>query len=355
MSVLSRDPWASVVGQEEAVAALKATVSRPLHAYLLVGPPGSGKRALATAFAAALLAEVAEDPDRAARLALEGKHSDLRLFERIGAFISAPQAEAIRAEAMRSPIEGPRKVLVLDDFHLVQPVVEGILLKVIEEPPPSTIFIVLSEAIPPLLVPIASRCIRVALGSLEAATIVSMLRAEGASEPDAVEAARAAGGDIDRARLLVRDPRSTLRRHAWYHLPSELDGTGATVTRLVTELRAMIDDAQSALDALQAEELEQLETRVATYGERGSGRRELLERHKREVRRLRTDELRFGLATLEARYRDALGSGVANGAAARPVLGAIEAVESANQALIRNPSESLLLQALLLALPSLTA
>lgn len=353
MSVLTSDPWASVAGQDQAVAALKATVSRPLHAYLLVGPPGSGKRSLATAFAAALLADAAEDPERAARLALEAKHPDLRIFERVGAFISAPQAEAIRAEAMRSPVEGPRKVLILDDFHLVQPVVEGLLLKVIEEPPPATIFVVLAEAVPPLLVPIASRCIRVALGSLDTSTLAAMLRAEGASDSGALEAARAARGDIDRARLLVRDQRFTLRQQAWYHAPSVLDGTGATVARLVAELRAMIDDAQSALDALHAEELEHLEARVETYGERGSGRRELLERHKREVRRLRTDELRFGLATLESRYRDALAAGVASGAGARAVLAAIDAIEAANEALIRNPGESLLLQSLLLCLPPL--
>ena len=53
------DPWADVVGQDFAVAQLQAASTRPIHAYLLVGPRGSGKRQLARAFAATLLASSA--------------------------------------------------------------------------------------------------------------------------------------------------------------------------------------------------------------------------------------------------------------------------------------------------------
>jgi DNA polymerase-3 subunit delta' len=287
------------------------------------------------------------------RLALEDKHPDLITFERVGASILAPAAEAIRAEAMRSPVEGSRKVLVLDDFHLVQPVVEGLLLKVLEEPPASTIFVVLAEAVPPLLVPIASRCVRIDLGVLSSEVVASVLATEGAEPSLAAEVARAAAGDLDRARLLVRDSRFKLRQAAWYDAPKELDDMGSTVARLAAQLRAMIDDVQSAIDVLHAEEQAELEERVERYGERGSGRAALVERQKREVRRLRTDELRFGLATLASRYRDELSAGAVTGARARPVLAAIAAIESANEALIRNPNESLLLQSLLLRLPTI--
>ena len=53
----SAGPWAGVVGQPGAVRQLAAAVGAPVHAYLLVGPPGSGKRALARGFAAALLSQ----------------------------------------------------------------------------------------------------------------------------------------------------------------------------------------------------------------------------------------------------------------------------------------------------------
>ncbi|MBK5222167.1 MAG: DNA polymerase III subunit delta', partial [Acidimicrobiia bacterium] len=50
------DVWADVVGQEAAVAQLQGAVVAPVHAYLFVGPQGSGRRAAARAFAAELLA-----------------------------------------------------------------------------------------------------------------------------------------------------------------------------------------------------------------------------------------------------------------------------------------------------------
>src|SRR6476660_8005236 len=156
------DPWGQVVGQERAVAALQAASRSPVHAYLLVGPRGSGKRDLARAFAASLLASSAPaDPDRAVHLALAGRHPDLHEFERAGPYITVEQADAIIREASRSGVESDRKVLVLVDFHLVQPAVEAKLLKTIEEPPADTVFVVLAESVPVLLEPIASRCVRI--------------------------------------------------------------------------------------------------------------------------------------------------------------------------------------------------
>ena len=84
-------------------------------------------------------------------------------------------------------------------------------------------------------------------------------------------------------------------------------------------------------------------------GERGSGRKSLEERHKRELRRHRTDELRAGLGALAAAYRDELVRGSSRPAEA---VAAVHAVHDALEALERNPNEALLLQALLLALPA---
>ena len=97
-----------------------------------------------------------------------------------------------------------------------------------------------------------------------------------------------------------------------------------------------------------AAELDELAERVERYGERGAGRRQMEERHKRERRRLRTDELRFGLTTLQAGYRDALAAGQGD---MHAWLAAVDRLHAAAEALVRNPSEALLLQALLLDLP----
>jgi DNA polymerase-3 subunit delta' len=342
------DPWADIVGQDRAVAELQAAARAPVHAYLLVGPRGSGKRALAAAFAAALLSAGSEGEAAARhqRLALAEQHPDLVVIERVGAAISKEQTDTVIDRASRAPIEGDRKVLVLDEFHLIHAENPGKLLKVIEEPPPGTLFVVLAEFVPPELVTIASRCVRIDLGPVTTEAIVERLQREGCPPEVAAEAAAAAVGDLGRARLLASDPRLALRRAAWAAVPDQLDGTGATATRLVDELFAMIDDAAAPLRERQEIEVAALEERVAQLGERGSGRKALEEVHKRELRRQKVDELRFGLLVLARHYRDELVVSSRPG----PIAAALEAIQATSEGLVRNPNETLQFQALFLRL-----
>jgi DNA polymerase-3 subunit delta' len=336
-----------VVGQERAVAHLRAAAPAPVHAYLFVGPPGAGKGAAARSFAAALLC-----PDggcgacAACRRARAGTHPDVVVVERVGPFITVEQADEIIRLAHRSPVEGTRKVLVLVDFHLVRETAPK-LLKTIEEPPASTVFVVLAEDVPAELVTIASRCVRIDFAGLAPAQLADALVGEGVEPALAADVAEAAGGRLDRARLLASDPGFAERRAAWQAVPGRLDGTGAAAAVVARELLDLLDAAAVApLEARHAEEVVALEERVERYGERGAGRKELLERHKRERKRLSDDELRFGLSTLEAHYRRAL-------AAARDPAGCLEALDALHQAqaaVTRNPNKALLLQALLVRL-----
>jgi DNA polymerase-3 subunit delta' len=343
------DAWAGVVGQDAAVAQLQAAARNPVHAYLLVGPSGCGKRAAAVAFAGVVLAGDAAargaDPDRALQLALAETHPDLQVFEPEGASLRVSDAEEITRAAHRSPVEGGRKVLVLTEFEKVAQAGPA-LLKTIEEPPASTIFVVLAEEVPPELVPIASRTARIELGPVPEPAIVAQLRAEGADEAVAVAAADAAGGDLRRARLLVGDRSLAIRRDAWATIPRRIDGTGHTACQLVDEVVAHIDAAQEPLDARHALEREELTTQIEAYGQPRTLLKEQEARHKREVRRHRTAELRYGMATMAATYRDAL----AVSPDPRPHLAALDAIQRAAEALVRNPNELLLLQALVVGL-----
>jgi DNA polymerase III subunit delta' len=352
---VTHDPWASVVGQDEAVARLKAAVERPTHAYLFVGPPGSGRRAAARAFAGELFAAgLAPDAaERHRRLAAAEQHPDLTVVQRTGASIQVgdphhPEEGSARWVVQRaslSPVDAALSVWVLLDFHLVLNAAP-VLLKTIEEPPSHAVLVVVADEVTPELVTIASRCVRVDFHAVGRDDIVAALVADGADPAAAEAAALGALGSVDRARLLVSDERFGLRRDAWAAVPDQLDGTGATAARLAAELAAMVDDAQAPLVARQQTELDELAARVAVTGERGSGRRELEARHKRQIRRLRTDEFRYGFTVVAERYREQL---VASGSA-RSAVGAIGALTAASEALDRNPNESLLLQALLVRL-----
>jgi len=344
------DLWHDVVGQGRAVAALQAAAPRPVHAYLLVGPAGSGKRAAARGFAGALLAidaaERGADVDRAVELSLDEAHPDLHVFEPEGAAISAADAREIVTVASRSPVEGGRKVLVLDEFHTVQQA-GPILLKTIEEPPASTVFVILAEEVPNELVAIASRAVRIDLGPVPQDAVTERLVHEGVAPEIAATTAAAAGGDLHRARLLARDPSLAVRRDSWASIPHRIDGTGHTAAALVDEVVAHIDAAQGPLDERHEAERAALEEQIETYGLRPTERKELEKRHKREVRRHRNAEIRFGLAVLAGEYRDQL----AATHDPTPHLEALRDVQAAAEALVRNPNELLLLQALVVGLP----
>ena len=341
--------FAAVVGQPHAVMSLRAAAAAPVHAYLFVGPAGSGKRVAARAFAAALLCRLDGcGVCRDCRLALAGEHPDLREVERVGAAISAEQADEIVRVSVLAPVEGQRKVLVLDEFHLLRAEAAARLLKTIEEPAASTVFLVLADDVPPELITIASRCVRIELRSIPDAVVADVLRDEGFANDVAVEAARSAGGDLDRARLLAHDPGMAARRRAFAELPHRLDGTGSNVMAAVDELIGLIDGAAAPLQERQANEVADLDARTAQLGERGSGRKALEERHKRELRRHRTDELKSGLVALAGTYRDRLAHG---GREPMAKVTAVAAVHDAIEAMERNPNEPLLLQALLLRMP----
>ena len=347
------DIWDQVVGQDQAVGRLVSSAVAPVHAYLFIGPPGSTKSEAARAFASLLIDPTGDPDSRTARLAIAGEHPDIREIRRVGASILGPQADEIVRSAAMAPSEGSRKVMILHEFHLLSADAAAKLLKTIEEPPASTSFIVLADQLPPELVTIASRCVRIDFRPISDDLLEHALRLEGHSHEVAVNAARSANGDIDRARLLASDPQLVLRRDAFAGSVARLDGTGSTTASIVDELLGLIEAAAEPLTAKHAVEIEALEARVAALGERGSGRKDLADRHKRELRRHRTDELRSGLSALAGVYRDALVAGSAR----RPdeLASAIDALHTAMAALDRNPNEQLLLQNLFLHLPGVSA
>lgn len=343
--------WTNVIGQDSAVTQLRASTSKPVHAYLFSGPPGVGKLVAARSFAAALLCPRGGCGQCSVCARAQARtHPDLVVVEREGASISVDQAREILRLALRSPAEGDRKVLVLVDFHLVT-VAAPTLLKIIEEPPPSTIFVVLAEQVTPELVTIASRCVQVPFSAISRGTMIDTLISEGASSVEAARAADVAGGRLDRARLLVNDPALSSRVEFWERLPARLDGTGAAVAVLASETIELLDGvAVGPLHVRQQAEALALDTRLEASGIRGGAgaRKELAERHKREQKRVRDDELRFGLGVLTRRY----GAVVASGASGAPAaVSAVRLVGRTTEHLDRNPNLVLLLQSLFLQLP----
>jgi DNA polymerase-3 subunit delta' len=348
------DPWDEVVGQPDAVAQLRAAAASPVHAYLIVGPEGSGKRAAARAFAGDLLATGldAAGAERARRLAGAEAHPAMTVVEREGASIAKEQADEVVRQSSLAPPEGDLQVIVLVDFHLVG-VAAPKLLKSIEEPPPTTVFVVLAEEITPELVTIASRCVQVDLASVPERLLAERLVLDGVAPDVAATAASGAGGSLSRARLLARDPEAAARRDAWYRAPERLDGSGAAAATVADELLGSIDGVLEPLEAQQSEELARFLAgfEAASLEPRKGDLKRLEDRHKREQRRVRVDELRSGLATLVGRYRDQLAAGGSH----EDFLSAADAVQELCDGLAFNPNEGLQLRAVMVRLPPVGA
>ena len=347
--------FAGVVGQDDTVAQLVAAARRPVHAYLLVGPPGLGQQALARGFAAALLC-----PDggcgacEVCRRALAGVHPDVVEVERAGAELSVDDARSVVRLASRRPLEGARQVIVVSDLHTARRVAP-MLLKTLEEPAAGTVFVLLADSVPPELATVASRCVRLELAPLAPEALARWLEEQGIDAGSAAELAQSARGSPERARLLATDAHLAARRALWRSVPTRLDGTGAAAAALAAELLASADEATEPLRARHASEMEELEAQAEAMGERRiQGRKAIEDRQRREERRWRTDELRAGLGVLAGAYRDrmaATGSDQPRTDRRLAALAAaVAAVEELSRELIRNPNELLMLEALLVQL-----
>ena len=349
-----------VVGQPAAVSQLMAAARRPVHAYLLHGPPGSGKRAAARGLAAALLC-----PDggcgrcNTCRRALAGTHPDLVMVERSGASLEVDEARSIVTRAQRRPLEAARQVLMVSDVHLATRAAPA-LLKTVEEPPPATVFVLLADELVPALATIASRCVKVPFGPVSRQDVVAWLVDRGVDPEHADSVAEASGGRLDRARLLVGDPGFVARQQQWRSVSSRLDGTGAVAADVATELLSSVDEALAPLREQHAQELAALAEQADLVGAKGiPGRKQVEDAHRREERRWRTDDLRFGLAALAESYRDRLvatagaeggATGHGAGTEARRAVHQVEAIREASLALERNANEALLMDALMIEL-----
>lgn len=348
----SSDPWAAVVGQDEAIRRLRAAVESPVHAYLFVGPAGTAKRTAAAVFGGELLA--VSDPgsaERHRRLARRLEHPDIAVVSPQGNIFRKEESEELVKRASLAPVEGPRKIVIAVRFHDTNAEAMPPLLKIVEDPAPSTVFVFLADEIRPEHATIASRCTRIDFATVGVDVLEAALMAEGAQPAAAVAAAAAADGRIERARKLASDPGVDARHRAWKSVPDRLDGSGAVVAVLVEELRGLIDDAMESLRRIHADEMADMDRREEQLGTRGSGRGDLEKKHRRIERQFRTEELRFGFATLASRYRDSMLFDEPSGGP----LNAVERVRRTADALIRNPNEALLLQALLLDLPTISA
>lgn len=241
-------PWNELISQKRVVDVLRRAVAadRVAHSYLFFGPQGVGKIAVAMEFAKTLLCERRQDEacgkclscTKVARLIHPDVHvlfpqpkdaSIDELVERRRLLASDPYAtvDFVRRPSLDAPgrssnkqvqyhvgrihedlhrpmsfrpVEGRFKVAILADVHLMRTEAANAFLKLLEEPPPRTVFILTTDRPDRLLPTIISRCQQLRFDSLADDDIALALSSRaGFDRERATTLARMAGGSYSRA------------------------------------------------------------------------------------------------------------------------------------------------------------
>lgn len=272
--------WDALVGQEAAVEELSRAVDAAAfgrdtgpgmtHAWLITGPPGSGRSTAATAFASAL-----QCPDRGCgtcsvcRGARTGTHPDVEIVRSETLSYSTDDARELIARSSIVPADSPWHIVIVEDADRFTDQAANVLLKVLEEPPPHLVWILCAPSAEDVLPTIRSRVRTVHLRTPSTTEVAAALQERyGVDSAMASFAARASQGHIGRARALATDEGARLRRQEILRIPGALRDLSACFIAAGELLSSAMDDASALTDALDAEEEEDLRR---AYGDGAEG------------------------------------------------------------------------------------
>lgn len=385
--------FSGLIGQEAAAAVLREAAGSARattaagdgdaawamsHAWLITGPPGSGRSVAATAFAAALQCTgepVGCGQCPGCRTTLAKTNADVVFVATETSIITVDTARSLVQQAQSSPSQGKWRVLVVEDADRLGESGANALLKAIEEPPAHTVWLLCAPSPEDMIATIRSRCRCLGLRIPRAGAVADLLVDEGVADPEtALEAARAAQSHIGLARALARDPQMRQRRREIITAPARVRSVGEAVIaagRLLETARAQADAQVGERNAREKSEL--LRQLGMDEGERATKQsrallRQLEEDQKRRAKRALTDALDRALVDLLAIYRDVLMvqldsgqelintdlsdlvHGIAADSSPAQTMARIDHIEQARRRLIANGNVLLVLEAMVVSL-----
>ncbi len=184
---------------------------RIAHAYLFSGREGIGKRLVAREFVLALLE--AGEKGEAERI-LKGIHPDFREMRPEKGTISIDKVREAQEWLSLAPMEGKRKVLLMDQAHTMNRESANAFLKTLEEPPPSSTIILVTSMANQLLPTILSRCQILRFSPLPEEVVKEVLLEMGVDPSRAQEAASMAQGSVGKALELAKGKKEELLERA---------------------------------------------------------------------------------------------------------------------------------------------
>ena len=243
--------WRDLVGQEPTVEVLLRAVGvegAMTHAWLITGPPGSGRSNAARAFAAALRPQAGCGDCRECRTALDGSHADVNVVATEGLSIQVRDTRDLVQESALRPSVGRWRVIIIEDADRLTERAADALLKALEEPTPRTVWMLCAQprgrhhhdplALPAR--PTADPTVHAVAELLE--------RRDGVDPPMALHAARAAQSHIGLARRLAKDEGARIRRRDVIAMATKIVGVGDAIDA-ATDLAQIAGEESAASTA----------------------------------------------------------------------------------------------------------
>ncbi|QSB05684.1 DNA polymerase III subunit delta' [Natronoglycomyces albus] len=318
--------FADLIGQDDARGVLSNAAAGigMTHAWLFIGPPGSGRSVAASAFASALQCDHHTGCGQCSscHLVQSGSHADVQRIIPEGLSIGVGEVRRVITMASRAPSGGKWQILILEDADRLTESAGNALLKAIEEPPERTVFLLCAPSDNPqeLSITIRSRCRVVSLRQPPKDAIARLLMdSEQLPAGEAELYAAAAQGHIGRARRLATDETARAKRRDVLAIPRQLTGISACFSAAVELIEAAEAEASDANTERSSAERQSLEMALgkggtgkgASKAARGSAAalKDLEKRQKTRDTRSQRDSLDRALVDLAAFYRDALVAG----------------------------------------------
>lgn len=227
--------FADILDQHHAIGLLRSALrsGRLHHAYVFAGPAGTGRAETAAAFAHALQCErYREDACGecdACRRVSAGTHPDVRWIGPAPGrqSVGIDQIRDVRREAAYGPYEGRTKIFVVRPAETMLPEAQNSLLKLLEEPPPRVVFVLIAESAHALLPTVVSRCQLVRFNLVPIRQIEYALRVQYEVEPARARVLAAlSGGRVALAAEWARRPDALADRDAVVELVARVEREG---------------------------------------------------------------------------------------------------------------------------------